>query len=297
MSAITGHSELRRELTELGVNSRGWHLYANYGYAMFLPLGQAWCDLDRRDVRGTNEVVWLKILQACEMDVLPPPELVASIRNWHIPGDLLDVVPPMFVRAAWKACVAAQYQEDGIEEFVTSELITLAQWFFVSGSYRHIQPGQMKAGWAKLMRLRRDYALAEAKKHGADDWPPIVRRYESGPFDMVSLSYENHLTEEGDAMRHCVGSYADRCRFEPLRIFSIRTKKTKQRVATLSLVEKSPGVWEFDQLKGPNNDQVDSRVWQEADGLRMVMNQVSVSDLKTRQFLDFIHSLGPGVET
>jgi hypothetical protein len=296
MSEISGHSQLKHELSELGINSRGWHLYVSYGYALFLPLGQQWCDLEGGDVRGNNEVAWLKILQACEMDVLPPPELVASIRNWRIPGDLLDAVPPMFVRAAWKASVAAQYSEEGIEEFVVNTLVPLAQWFFVSGSYRHIQPGQMKAGWANLMRLRRDSALDEAKKHGADDWPPIVRRYESGPFDMIALSYAAQLNEEGSAMQHCVGSYADRCRFEPLRIFSIRTKKTKQRIATLSLVENKPGVWDFDQLKGPKNDPVDSRVWQEADGLRMVMNRVSVSDLKTRQFLDFIHSLGNAVD-
>jgi hypothetical protein len=280
-----------------GVNSRGWHLYVNYGDTMFMPLGESWCSRDGEDALGNNEVVWLKILQACEMDVLPPPELVASIRNWRIPGDLLEVVPPMFVRAAWKACVAAQYREVGIEEFVTSTLIPLAQWFFVSGSYRHIESGQMKAGWNNLMRLRRDSVLVEAKKHGPDDWPPIVRRYESGPFDMVALSFENQLDEEGIAMKHCVGSYADRCRYEPLRIFSIRSKKTKQRVATLSLIEKEPGVWDFDQLKGPNNEAVDMRVWQEADGLRMVMNQVSANDLKTRHFLDFIHSLGASVDT
>ncbi len=297
MSETAGHIELKLELMARGVNSRGWHLYTSYGNAMFQPLGQAWCDPDFTEVRGANEVAWLKILQACEMDVLPPRELVASISQWRIPGDLLDLVPPMFVRAAWKASVAAQYHEDGIEEFVANTLIPLAQWFFVSGSYLHIQPGQMKAGLANLMRLRRESVLVEAKKHGADDWPPIVRRFESGPFDMVALSFEAQLVEEGNAMQHCVGGYGDRCRFEPLRIFSVRNKKSTQRVATLSLVEKSPGVWDFDQIKGPKNNSVDSPVWQEADGLRLLMNQISVKDLKTRQFLDFIHSLGNGVST
>ncbi len=51
-----------------------------------------------------HQVACIRILPTCEMDVLPPRELVASIRHWRIPGDLLDVVPPMFVRAAWKAC-------------------------------------------------------------------------------------------------------------------------------------------------------------------------------------------------
>ena len=55
------------------------------------------------------------------------------------------------------------------------------------------------------MRLHRDSVLTEAKKIGADDGPPIVRQYASGPFDMVSLSYEAQLSEEGDAMQHCAG--------------------------------------------------------------------------------------------
>ena len=92
-------------------------------------------------------------------------------------------------------------------------------------------------------------------------------------------------------MAHCVGSYADRCRMEPLRIFSVRYKKTGARVATLSLRETKPGFWHFDQLKGPLNAEVDSRISQEADALLRIMNQISRQDAKTRQFLDFIHSL------
>jgi len=292
MSDNSGQADLKRELMELGVNSRGWHLYTTYGYAMFVPLGQAWCDLECEDVRGLNEVAWLKILQACEMDVLPPPELVRSIKHWRIPGDLLEVVPPVFVRTAWKAAVAAQYNEDGIDYFVEAELIPLAQWFFITGSYRHIEPGQIKAGWNNLRRLRRESVLAEAKKLGQDDWPPIVRRYQTGAFDMVALSYEEQLAVEGDAMQHCVATYADRCRYEPIRIFSVRTRKTGTRVATLSLIEKKPGDWDIDQIKGPKNAAVEGRVWEDADGLRRALNQVSLHDLKTRQFLDFVHSLG-----
>ena len=88
----------------------------------------------------------------------------------------LEMVPPLFVRAAWKAAVAAQYDEDGIDCFVETELKPLAQWFFISGSYRHIEPGLIKAGWDNLRRLPRESVLAEARKLGKDDWPPIVRR-------------------------------------------------------------------------------------------------------------------------
>jgi hypothetical protein len=283
---------IKQQLGALGVNSRGWRLYADYGYPMFVPLGQRWCDLACEDVRGDNEVAWLKILQACEMDVLPPPQLVQSMAQWHIPGDQLDVVPPLFLRLAWKACVAAQYQADGLEDFIEEELKPLAQWFFVSRAYKTVDVHQLKAGWSCMVRLRREHVAELARKMGADDWPPVLRRYESGAFTMSALSYEQQLVEEGDAMEHCVGEYAERCRFEPLRIFSVRYKKTGQRIATLSLIEMKPGVWDFDQLKGPKNAEVDLQVSREADGLRHVMNHVSRSDVRTRNFLDFIHSLG-----
>lgn len=285
-------SQVKLQISALGVNSRGWRLYQDYGYAMFMPLGDRWCDLSCEEVRGDNEVAWLKILQACEIDVLPPPQLVQSMAHWHIPGDRLDVVPSLFLRLAWKACIAAQYRSTGLEEFIETDLIPLAQWFFMSGAYKTVGSNQLKAGWVCMLRLRREYASELARKIGVDDWPPVARRYESGPFTMTALTYEHQLIEEGEAMEHCVGEYADRCRFEPLRIFSIRYKKTGQRVATLSLIEKAPGAWDFDQLKGPKNTDVDSRVWQESDGLRQVMNQLSLSDVRTRQFLDFIHSFG-----
>jgi hypothetical protein len=292
MSGTQDQGVLKQQLTALGVNSRGWRLYLDYGYAMFSPLGDRWCDQLCEDVRGDNELAWLKILQACEMDVLPPPELVQSMAQWHIPGDRLEVLPPLFLRLAWKACVAAQYRPEGQDDFVETELTPLAQWFFVSGAYRTVDASQLKAGWNCMIRLRREHVAVLAQKMGVDDWPPVARRFESGPYTMSALSYAHQLIEEGEAMQHCVGDYVERCRLEPLRIFSIRHKKSGQRVATLSLVEKERGVWDFDQLKGPKNADVDPQVWQEADGLRQKMNLISCSDFKTRDFLDFIHSLG-----
>lgn len=284
-------SAVKEKLTALGVNSRGWRLYLDYGYAMFTPLSPRWCDAMVEDVCGVNEVAWLKILQACEMDVLPPPQLVHSIAQWNISGNRLDVIPPLFLRMAWKACVSAQYRAGGLQEFIDRELNPLAQWFFTSGAYKSVDVQQLKAGWGCMLRLRREHVTVLAREMGADDWPPVIRRCDSGAFTIAALSYRHQLVEEGDAMGHCVGEYTERCLVEPLRIFSVRVKKTGKRVATLSLVEKSRGVWDLDELKGPKNADVDRQIWQEADGLRLKMNQVSRSDLKTRGFLDFVHSI------
>jgi len=285
---------LKTILTQLGVNSRGWRLYLDYGDALFAPLAAHWFARHGKGREGAVVTHWLRLLQSCEMDVLPPPELVASMSQWRVPGDQLDVVPPLFLRAAWKSCSAAQYSGDGIDEFIEAELIPLAQWFFDSGAYKSTEAGRLKVGWDSLKRLRRESIPIEARKFGSDEWPPILRKFESGPYRMLALTSESQLLEEGVQMQHCVGTYGDRCRFEPLRIFSVRYKKTGLRVATLAIKETQPGAWIVDQIKGPENSDVDFTLCREVDALLQIANRISREDLQLRGFLDLIHSLSAG---
>lgn len=282
---------LKTLLTQHGVNSRGWRLYLDHGDVLFAPLVPYWFDLHGKGQESAVATGWLRLLQSCEMDVLPPPELVASIAHWKVPGNQLEAVPPLFLRAAWKSSAAAQYSDDGIDDFIEEQLIPLAQWFFGSGAHKSIDSGRMKAGWESLKRLRYESVAAEAQKLGTDEWPPIVRKFESGPYRMLALSSESQLREEGEQMRHCVGTYGDNCRYGPLRIFSVQYKKTGTRVATLSIKETEPGSWVFDQLKGPANAEVDPSLWREADALLQIANRISRDDPQVRTFLDFIHSL------
>jgi hypothetical protein len=53
-----------------------------------------------------------------------------------------------------------------------------------------------------------------------------------------------------------------------LRIFSIRQKKERARVATLSIKEIKSGNWVVDQLKGPLNADVGHGLWEDIDGLK-----------------------------
>jgi hypothetical protein len=286
-----GLGAVKEAMFARGVNSRGWRLYADHGDVLFAPLRTHWLE------HSTNQSAavaasWLRLLQACEMDVLPPPALVRNIADWKLPGEQLDAISPLFLRAAWKACINAQYLDEDVSGFVEGELTPLAQWFFASGTYKVVSDGRLKAGWESLKRLRLESVAIESRKLGTDDWPPVVRKFESGGYRMVALCNETDLKLEGDAMYHCVGGYADTCRFEPLQIFSVQYKKTSTRVATLSLREKKPGVWEIDQLKGPLNAAVDKSVWREVFGLLQVVDQVSREDVRLREFLDFIHSLG-----
>lgn len=98
--------ELKETLSRRGINSRGWRLYLDYGDAIFLPLGRAWIDPENHPLSAPhNAIAWLRLLQACEMDVLPPVQLVRSIAAWKVPGVRLERIPPLFLRAAWKACI------------------------------------------------------------------------------------------------------------------------------------------------------------------------------------------------
>ena len=282
---------LKSILTRHDVNARGWRLYLDHGDVLFAPLIDFWFDRHGKGREGAVATSWLRLLQSCEMDVLPPPELVRSIAEWKVPGNQLDAISPLFMRVAWKSCAAAQYEDDGMDDFIEAQLIPLAQWFFCSGAHKSTNSGRIKAGWESLKRLRCESVAVEAKKLGTDEWPPIVRKYESGPYRMLALSSESQLQEEGEQMGHCVGTYGDQCRFSSLRIFSVQYKKTGARVATLSIKEAEPGSWVFDQLKGPAHADVDPSMWREADPLLQIVNNISRDDAQIRTFLDFIHSL------
>ena len=71
----------------------------------------------------------MKLLAACEMDLLPPWDLVESMSRWAIPGNRLDAVPPLFFRALWKGCAAVGYEhrDSHLGTWVGDVVVPLAQ--------------------------------------------------------------------------------------------------------------------------------------------------------------------------
>jgi hypothetical protein len=260
---------LKKALAARGVNARGWRLYLDYGDAMFEALGLPWVDTDAPFSSGPNAVAFLRLLAACEMDVLPPPLLVRSLRQWHIPGERLAEVPPLFLRAAWKACVAADYSGDGsagfLQRFIADDVIPVARWFFATQQHREPEANQLKAGWPTLERLHQEWCLQqifqrEARSPAPAQWPVFVPTVEWEGLRIVSLASDTALLAEGHAMNHCIGGYGERCRGGMLRAYSIRDCKSGTRVATLTVEEKAPGHWQIDAIKGNYNAPVTKRV-------------------------------------
>lgn len=258
---------LKRQLSTLGVNSRGWRLFLDFGDALFLPLIEGRPGLlNNLPALSRYVAEYLCLLQACEMDVLPPAELVRSMARWAIPFDSLRLVPPLFFRATWKAAISASYALRSLDAFIDQELVPICAWFFSSGQHASGNSNRLKAGWPSLVEDYEEWQHQAAQPRGVDEWHPIVRRVAAGGFCFVALTSEPALAEEGTAMRHCVGGYANSCRSGRLRIFSVREERSHARVATLS-VRVGLAHWEVDQLKGPGNADVSDLVCQSVYGL------------------------------
>lgn len=276
---------LKQALMQRGVNSRGWRLYLDYGDSLFEQLGHPWVDDDWLYSSGHNAVAFLCLLQSCEMDVLPPPEFVRSMSQWGIPKDRLSLVPAGFFRAAWKACVAADYQRLPIREFISDYLLPLSRWFFSTGLYQEVETSLLKAGWAALERRYRE-SPDRRRPANKGEWPVPVWAVEFDGFRFTALATSADLKAEGVAMRHCIGGYDDLCRESSLRAYSVIHKKSGGRLATLTVAYSSQfNTWALDQIKGPGNAEVDERIVRATTALLQSLDEATAEDAAFRQFL------------
>jgi hypothetical protein len=257
--------QLKRALASHGVNARGWRLYLDYGDAMFEVLGEPWIDADAPVSSGQNSMAYLKLIAACEMDIPPPPQLVCSISRWRIPDGKLEAIPPLFLRAAWKGCVAADYSDDGdgtyTSQYIDQEVVPLASWYFASQHHKVPDTNLLKSGWSALERRHYEWVIErEAQSPAPPEWPVFVPAVEWEGLRFISLASNVALVADGAAMTHCIGTYAEKCRSRMLRAYSVREAKSGARVATLTVEEEKPGRWKIDAIKGSHNVPVPARV-------------------------------------
>lgn len=121
--------------------------------------------------------------------------------------------------------------------------------------------------WNQLARGSKrwhDQQILQAASEG-NNWTPVGLEWNSPELSIsvTELTSPPLLTEEGRAMRHCVGSYADTCRSGTSRVFSIR--QNGARLSTLELtppsgtisidgvLSPSYGLWHVKQHKGVCN--------------------------------------------
>ncbi len=262
--------EVKAELARRDVNSRGWRLYLDYGDDLFSPLRGPWIGPHSAHNNLIFAVIWLRLLQRCEMDVPPPPELACSLRDWNFPGDGFGHTPPHFLRAAWKACLAAAFSGARLGTFVHEEIVPVARWFFGSGAFRQIDPGQLKAGWNTICRLYDDWRWEHHPGHAPDEWQPFVRFAEWGDFRFLALTSEAALQAESRAMNHCIHIYGDRCRQGEVRAYSVRERNSSKRLATATMEYsrfRRGHCWVIGDIKGRFNEPVSAGICEAAEAL------------------------------
>lgn len=101
-----------------------------------------------------------------------------------------------------------------------------------------------KITWGVLQRGQEDWHRLVAEngvgenKYSRQTWPVLLDVLSSGPWQAIELASGRALSDEGQAMHHCVSSYAAACRKGESRIFSVRLGS--ERKCTLELAPYSP---------------------------------------------------------
>ncbi len=281
-------ADVKTLLNALGVNQRGWRLLVDYWGTLMAPIRGSLICKDRPLSSLENLCIYLRLLQRCEMDVIPPPDFVSAWANMTYP-DLtthLNDVPVGLFRAAWKERVRLQNSEAATQSFLKEEMPAVVKWFFTTNQMMILDEGELKRGW-KYLRDRyqawhsRCYHVFTESK----DWEPLLgSRHIIGCVAVVELVSANAITEEGMMMRHCVAQCIPGCVQGEYRVFSLRMPGTEERLATLGL-EKSGGQWTIEDLRMQDDDdptpqlvdvadavevmcrKAESKRWQEGEGV------------------------------
>lgn len=262
-------SLLKHWLDGQGLAHTGWQIYFLHGDAVLDALGSPWFDDAHPDDSVRNAVTYLNLIAACNMGphFLPPLALIRSIPQWGIPEQRLDLIHPNFFRALWGACTVAEYQvpnsQHAVEKFIKKVLLPVVRWYFSTGKHLDARFNDYLkcAAWITLnggygeWRAKRERE-AEEQSPAPAEWPVLVESFETDDLCFVPLASRRALKVEGHRMQHCIADHYTRCRSGEIQAFSIRSRKSGERVATMTIKETQPGVWELDDLKGYRNSKV-----------------------------------------
>jgi hypothetical protein len=243
---------LKKAVLGLGLNSRAWKLYAEYGDSLLRPLGRRWLDPERPLDSLKNSVEYLRLLSTCEIDMAPPQELAGALAGCLPAGCPISAMPATLFRSTWRAAIRAGYRGIAPERFVKQEFIPAMLWFFENEHSLSLDNVRNKAGWSWLRDRWEESRARRAPPPGKPEWPSPLGIAQIEGYRFLPLRSTIALENEGQIMRHCVASFSDCCRRGCLHIFSVRDAATLERVATLA-IQWQVHSWAIFDLKGEKN--------------------------------------------
>lgn len=247
--------QLRELFKRADVGSRAWRLYCEVGDALVAPLANLLRGVGRTVARQ-EVLAFLRLVQAGEMDVPPPRQMVAALTRLQLPRPMLERVPAYIFRALWKETAQRCYRCEPVDSWLREEAMPLIEWFVRNRLDEVMDANRQRARWQQFDQHWTDWAYAPGQPGGTRCWAAVMRRFETGPFVALELCDERALHAEGVAMSHCVANWTGKCMREAVHIFSIRERKTNSRLATLAVTPHDALGWQCVQFKGERNASV-----------------------------------------
>lgn len=269
---------------------------------MFSPLRPDWIDEESKGFSSQYAAIdWLRLLQDCETDLLPPYELAASMREWNASGSI-GMVPPDLFKAAWEEVIAASYRQENASQFVQTKIVPQLLEFFANGCHLEYERYPLKRGWRIVNEFYEDRKAEKDRLEvlcgsrarvatGPEEqhvFPHPIRSLETGWYRFDALETERAVRLEGQAMRHCIGRFGERLAKEMLLAYSVRERVSGVRIATLTMRESANGAWIVDQLRGPQNQTVSHEVELAAFELIRTMEEAYADLSSVRRYLNGI---------
>lgn len=263
---------LRAALAAHGVSARGARLYLDYGDRLFAPLGPVWIRRDDCARSRASALAWLKLLQACEMDIAPPPAFAKAIAESCCPKSGLESIPAALFRAAWRGWSQASYGRQSAADFLRHEFKPVFQWALrrqASG----LDPNQARRGWAWLRKAWEDDRRLRALPPSHREWPTACPDAIFKGVRLIPLTNMAALRDEGKVMAHCIADYFwGNTLGKDAQVYSARDPRTLDRLATVALVLGDDGTWEIDDVKARSNRDAAPVVHAAAQALIAIIN-------------------------
>lgn len=259
LSPSADMADLKASMNAHGINQRGWRMVTKFGDVLVRPIADV-CRQVQQESLFRTVCAFVRLVQQCEMDVPPPPELVRALAMLRFPyGRSLEDLPVGVFRAAWLYAVKEQYSGCDLEDFFEESLPNVVKWYFQSGQCA-AQKTNRDWGWYEEEAL--EWTLRCGHDLSFDQWQPLLKTpVESRGVIAVELLDRNSVDDEGAAMRHCIASYLPDCDATEYRVFSLRKRTTGERTATLG-VRLDEHWWVIDDIRGQDNADAPEWIWE-----------------------------------
>jgi hypothetical protein len=249
-----GMRSVKHWLTHLSCSPSGHSLFGAAGWRRLAAMPAAYV----REAVFSESGAGLFLVR--HLDRLPPLPLFRlwcwSARTPSLPVRFLDAA----VREAWRRRRLGDFPAF-LEECTLAE-----DW--AQATAGRLQASKGALAWPAICRAEQAWHDEVLKTRQATGlrWDSLVPACEVDGFHIVPLMDGASLWREGQAMRHCVAAYDQRCMDGDVRVFSM--SQAGKRLATMEIIRLGETRWRLGQVKGFANATVGQPVLQAAEKIR-----------------------------